>query len=199
MKISTTPLTIKKSLLGIALASLLITISPAYANQPQTQSAASNVISIIDTQVILEKSTAIQKVKEQLDKKAEEFKNESSNKEAYFKKKYEDLEKQKSVLAKEAFEQKNNDLAKEFSDTQKKIQENRNSLDKAYMEAMQEFEKTLTDIVKQEASKLGSKIALPKAQTLYSDPSLDITNNVLEVLNKKLPNISVKFWYENIT
>jgi outer membrane protein len=181
---------IKKSMLAIALTGLFLS-SKVYADQPPA--AINNIISIVDTQVILEKSTAIQKVKDQLDKKAEEFKTESSSKEAYFKKKYEDLEKQKSVLSKEAFEQKNNDLAKEFSDTQKKIQENRNSLDKAYMEAMQEFEKTLTDIVKQEASKLGSKVALPKAQTLYSDSSLDITNNVLDILNKKLPIISVKF------
>src|SRR4051812_7151971 len=77
----------------------------------------------VDTQVILEKSTALVKVREQLDKKAEEFKKDSTTKEAYFKKKYEDLEKQKSVLSKEVFEQKNNDLAKEFGDAQKKVQE----------------------------------------------------------------------------
>ncbi len=191
MKISNTSTIMKKSLLGIALAGMLI--SHTYVKQSQAQTNPSNLIAIIDTQIILEKSTAIQKVKEQLDKKAEEFKNESSTKEAYFKKKYEDLEKQKSVISKEAFEEKNTQLAKEFSDTQKKFQENRNLLDKAYMEAMQEFEKTLTEIVKQEASKSGSKVALPKAQTLYSDSSLDVTNNVLEVLNKKLPNIPVKF------
>jgi Skp family chaperone for outer membrane proteins len=147
----------------------------------------------VDTQVILEKSTALQKVREQLDKKAEEFKKDSSSKEAYFKKKYEDLEKQKAVLSKEVFEQKSNDLAKEFGDAQKKVQESRGALDKAYTEAMQQFEKALGDIVKEEATKGHAKVVLPKMQALYSDPSLDITNPVLDSLNKKLPTITVKF------
>jgi Skp family chaperone for outer membrane proteins len=147
----------------------------------------------VDTQVILEKSTALVKVREQLDKKAEEFKKDSTNKEAYFKKKSEDLEKQRTVLSKEVFEQKNNELAKEFGEAQKKVQESRGALDKAYTEAMQQFEKILADIVKEEAVKASAKVVLPKMQALYSDASLDITTPVLDSLNKKLPSITVKF------
>ncbi len=150
-------------------------------------------IVFVDTQVILEKSTALQKVREQLDKKAEEFKKDSSTKEAYFKKKYEDLEKQKAVLSKEVFEQKSNDLAKEFSDAQKKVQESRGALDKAYTESLQQFEKVLAEIVKDEATKSHARVVLPKMQALYSEPSLDVTTPVLDSLNKKLPNIVVKF------
>ncbi len=150
-------------------------------------------IVVVDTQVILEKSTAIIKVREQLDKKAEEFKKDSTAKEAYFKKKYEDLEKQKSVLSKDVFEQKNNDLAKEFAEAQKKVQESRGALDKAYAEAMQSFEKVLAEIVKDEAIKVNAKTVWPKMQALYTDPSLDVTAPVLDSLNKKLPNITVKF------
>lgn len=163
----------------------------ANAQQAATPASAPSV-AVVDTQIIFEKSTAIQKIKEQLDKKAEEFKKDSTDKEAYFKKKYEELEKQKSVLAKDAFEKKNADLSKEFGDAQKKVQENRGSLDKAYMEAMQQFEKTLGDIVKEEANKVGTKIVLAKMQALYADPALDITTPVLESLNKKLPSITVK-------
>lgn len=147
----------------------------------------------VDTQVILEKSTALVKVREQLDKKAEEFKKDSTTKEAYFKKKYEDLEKQKAVLSKEVFEQKNNDLSKEFGDAQKKVQESRGALEKAYTEAMQQFEKVLSDIVKDEAVKANAKVVLPKMQALYSDASLDVTTPVLDSLNRKLPSITVKF------
>lgn len=178
--------TIKTALVASALAFT----STFAANASDASQAA---ISVVDTQVIFEKSTAVQKVREQIDKKAEDFRKDSANKEAYFKKKSEELEKQKSVLAKDAFEQKSNDLAKEFGEAQKKVQENRAALDKAYMEAMQQFESVLAGIVQEQAAKNGSKVVLPKMQTLYSDNALDITNAVLEGVNKKLPNIAVKF------
>lgn len=148
---------------------------------------------VVDMQKIFEKSTAALKIREQLDKKAEEFKKDSAGKEDYFKKKYDELEKKKSVLSKEAFEKQNNDLSKEFGDAQKKVQDNREALDKAYMEAMQKFETELTEVVKQEATKVGSKVVLPKMHVIYSDPALEITDKVLEGINKKLPDVAVKF------
>ena len=163
--------------------------APAAATQSAAQSMS---LAVVDTQIIFDKSTAIVKVRDQLDKKADEFKKDSTDKEAYFKKKYEELEKQKAVLAKDAFEKKSADLNKEFGDAQKKVQENRNALDKAYMEAMQQFEKTLTEVVQEEAKKINAKIVLPKMQAVFADSSLDITTPVLDSLNKKLPSITVK-------
>ncbi|MCE2993675.1 MAG: OmpH family outer membrane protein [Alphaproteobacteria bacterium] len=180
--------TIKTVLLASALA-----LTSSFAGHQALADATQSGISVVDTQLIFEKSTAVQKVREQIDKKAEDFRKDSASKEAYFKKKSEELEKQKSVLAKDAFEQKSNDLAKEFGEAQKKVQENRAALDKAYMEAMQQFESVLSGIVQEQASKNGSKVVLPKMQTLYSDNALDITSAVLEAVNKKLPNIAVKF------
>lgn len=152
-----------------------------------------SVIAIVDTQKILEQSAAAKKIREQIDKKAEEFKAESSKKEDYFKKKYEELEKQKSVLAKDAYEKKSNELSKEFGDAQQKVQEARGKLDKGYMEAMQKFDGAFVDIVKEVAAKKGSKVVMQKMQTIYSDASLEITNEVLDAINKKMPTVEVKF------
>ena len=148
---------------------------------------------VVDTQILLEKSTAIIKVKEQLEKKAEEFKKDSSAKETSFKKRFEDLEKQKSVLSKDAFEQKNNELAKEFGDAQKKVQESRALLEKVYGESMQQFEKGLAEVISSIVAKENASVVIPKAQLLFSSPNLDITSQVLDALNKKLPTIAVKF------
>lgn len=160
------------------------------ANSADAQS--SNYIAIVDSQAILEKSTAMSKMREQLDKKAEEFKKESSKKEEYFKNKFSELEKQKSVLAKEAFDQKSDALSQEFNDEQKKIIEKRGVLDKAYNEALQQLDKVFTEVVQEQAKKAGVKVVLHKMQTIYSEESLDITSKVLEALNKKLTSLSVK-------
>lgn len=158
-----------------------------------THASSTTTIAIVDTQKILEQSSAAKKIREQIDKKAEEFKADSSKKEDYFKKKYEDLEKQKTVLSKEAFEKKNAELSKEFGEAQQKVQESRGKLDKGYMEAMQKFDGAFIDVVKEVAAKKGSKVVLQKVQTIYSDNSLDITDDVLEAVNKKMASVDVKF------
>lgn len=150
-------------------------------------------IAIVDTNLVAEKATAVSKIREQIEKKAEDYQKDSSRKEEYFKKKYEDLEKQKATLSKEAYEKKNNELGQEFNEAQKKVQETRSTLDKAYVEAMRSFDKVFTEVVQEEAKKVGAKAVLQKTQTVYVDPSLDITDQVIESVNKKQPSASVKF------
>jgi outer membrane protein len=178
-----------QSLVAASALAIAITFTGIAANAAEEKQLAL----VVDVQKIFEKSTAALKMKEQIDKKAEEFKKDSAAKEDAFKKKFEDLEKQKSVLAKDAYEKKSNDLNKEFADAQQKVQDNRAAIDKGYVDAMQQFEAALTEIVKQEADKAGSKIVLPKMQVIYNDASIEITDKVLEALNKKLPDLKMKF------
>ena len=147
----------------------------------------------VDIQMILEKSVAIQKVREQMDKKTESLKKEATQMEVSFKKKYEELEKQKSVLAKDAYEKKSNELNKEFGEVQKKVHDGRNALEKVNNEALQQFDKVFGEVIKDEAAKTNAKSIMHKGQFLYVDPSLDITPVILEAVNKKLPTIAVKF------
>jgi outer membrane protein len=179
----------KYSYIALICAGALVGVSSAsYAVAAENKN-----IAIIDTQVLGDKATAWQKIREQTDKKAEEFKKESANKESYFKKKYDDLEKQKSVLSKEAYEKKYDELNKEVVEAQKKVQDHRNVLDKGHTEAAQKFEDALSAVVQEEAKKIGATLVLSKIQVLYSDQSLDITDSVIAALNKKLPSVAVKF------
>jgi outer membrane protein len=171
----------------------ILTASITAANAQATPATTGVSIAVVDTQKIFEKATALQKIKEQLDKKAEEFKKESAKKEDYFKKKFEDLEKQKATLAKDAYDKKSEEIGKEFGDAQKKVQDNRQVIDKAYTDAMQQVNDSFTAIISEEASKKGYKVVLPKLQTLFSDTGIEITDSMIEALNKKLPSVTVKF------
>jgi outer membrane protein len=175
----------------VALAILAASMTSAIA--ADAPAAASNTIAIVDTQKVFEKATALQKIKEQLDKKAEEFKKDTAKKEESFKKKFEDLEKQKATLAKEAYDKKSEEIGKEFGEAQKKVQDSRQVIDKAYQDAMQQVNDSFTAIINEEAAKKGYKVVLPKLQTLFSDAGIEITDAMIEALNKKLPSVTVKF------
>lgn len=180
----------KSKLYSVALwAGLSLFANSVWAN---TAPAALNM-AVVDAQQIMEKSIAVGKIREQLEKKYESYGKESSKKEEYFKKKFEDLEKQKSVLSKESFEEKDAAVHKELADAQKKFQADQASLEKSAYEAHQKVENSLIDIVKEEAAKSGFKMVMQKSQIVYAEDSLDITPKVLEALNKKLPSVDVKF------
>ena len=66
-------------------------------------------------------------------------------------------------------------------------------LEKVYGESMQQFEKGLAEVISSIVAKENASVVIPKAQLLFSSPSLDITSQVLDALNKKLPTIAVKF------
>jgi len=189
-----------KSSIAIAIMALaLLTPSISFAAETKAADAAnassSNVhaIAVVDVQQVFEKSLAMGKIREQLDKKLEAYEKESSKKEEYFKKKFEELEKQKSVLSKESFEQKDGAVHKELAEVQKKFQGDQSTLEKAGNEAYQKVESALIEIVKEEAAKRGFKLVVQKAQIVYADDALDITAKVLESLNTKLPDVTVKF------
>lgn len=156
-------------------------------------SAVASEIGIIDTQKIMEKTKAIEGLRNQLNEKAEVFKKDSSKKEEYFKKKFEELDSKKNVLSKDAYEKKAKSLNEEFAEAQKKVQQDRSSLDKVYADAIKVFEENLDVVIKEVASSEKILVILPKMQTLYSDDSLDITEKVLEKINKRLTKINVKF------
>ena len=65
--------------------------------------------------------------------------------------------------------------------------------DKAYSDAMRSFDQVFSEVVKEEATKVGAKVVLHKTQAIYVDSSLDITNQVIESVNKKQPSATVKF------
>src|SRR6185437_6290897 len=115
MKLSTKTLILSTlltlSILGFAFQAKADDKTPAFA------------IAVIDGQSIQDKSLAIQKINEQVDKKNEEFNKEYKQKEEYFKKKFADLEKQKTVLSKEAQDKQTDDLSKEYNETIRKLQE----------------------------------------------------------------------------
>jgi len=172
------------------LTTLLIALGVSCASTALAQDIK---IAIIDSQKILEDSKAVKGIKEQVNKKAESFKTFATNKEKELKKKFQDLDGQKKALSKEAFEEKNTKLIKEAEDFNKEGYQERSSIDKAFSDSMAEVEKRIIEIIQTKAKKDKYQLVLFKMQTVFSDPSLDITQPVLDELNKSLPTIKVNF------
>lgn len=165
----------------------------ALAYTPAAQAGDAQSIATVNYQLLMSSSTAAKNAHEQIENKMKSMQSEISKKDEKFQKDHQELEKQRSVLSKDAFEDKMRKFTNDVTKAQKEVQSKRAMLDGASERAGNEIQKAISDIIAEMAKEKGFSIAVPTSQILYADSKLDITNDVLERLNKKLPKVDVKF------
>lgn len=164
----------------------------AFGATAQAQTATTK-IAVVNIQEIMRDSTAAKSVREQLDSKQKAYRAEMEKQETSLRKEEQELAKQRSVLAADAFEKKLREFQTKFTSAQKDVQTKKGALDNAFGQALNDIQKAVYDIVSGLAKERGYTVVVPTSQLLYAEPGLDISKEVLEKLNKQLPKVSVKF------
>ncbi len=181
-------LTIKPALIY----TLLTTATLAFT-QPVFAEDSKHPIAVVNIQQVMKDSTAAKTVREQLESKQKSFQADITKKEEALQKEDKELGKQKTVLKKEAFEEKARAFRTKATDMQKDVQSKKALLDSAFERSLNDIQKVVTEIISDISKEKGFVIAVPTSQILYADTKLDISTEVLERLNKKLPKLDVKF------
>jgi Skp family chaperone for outer membrane proteins len=179
----------KISLFALFATSALVFSSPVFAGDDAVKPA----IAVVNIQQVMKDSTAAKTVREQLETKQKSFQAAISKKEEALQKEDQELGKQKTVLSKEAFEEKAKAFRAKATDVQKDVQSKKAMLDSAFEHSLNDIQKSVTEIIADIAKEKGFSVAVPTSQILYADKNLDISADVLERLNKKLPKLDVKF------
>ncbi len=169
----------------------IISIATSFA--VSAQEAAKPTIAVVNIQSVMRESTAFKSMREQLETKQKSFHAEITKKEETLQKEDKDLAKQQAVLSKEAFAEKVKSFRSKATEVQKEVQAKKSLLDASQERALGEIQKTVSEIIAAMAKEKGFIIAIPTSQIMYADEKLDISKEVLEKLNKKLPKIDVKF------
>ena len=150
-------------------------------------------IAVVNIQQVMKDSTAAKSVREQLENKQKTFQADITKKEEALKKEDQELAKQKGVLSKEAFEEKARAFRNKATEVQKEVQSKKALLDNAFERSLSDIQKATTEIIADLSKEKSLIIAIPTSHILYADSKLDISADVLERLNKKLPKLDVKF------
>ena len=154
--------------------------------------AADQKIVVVDIQRIMRDSLAAKDLKTQLDAQKQQYQGEVDAKQDKLKKERDDLEKQKAILAKDALAQKEKSFLDEYKADQKDVQEKQVAYDNAYKSAVEVIQKNVQDIINGMATEQSFTLALPTSTLIYADKTLDITEEVLKRLDKKLPKVQLK-------
>ncbi|MBP2298573.1 OmpH family outer membrane protein [Azospirillum picis] len=149
------------------------------------------VIAVIDVQKIMQESNASKGITKSFETLRDSYQKEISALEDKLRKNEDELRKQQTVLSPEALASKRRDFEKQVSEVQKTVQTRKRALETALNEAMAVVHKTMVEVVADISRERGANLVLARQQFVLVDTQLDVTDTVLERVNKKLPQVAL--------
>ncbi|MCE3233193.1 MAG: outer membrane protein [Rickettsiaceae bacterium] len=175
-----------KKIIGIFAVVLLFSGMNAFAKE------GSNDIAVVDIQRVLQDANAAKDIRDQIKVLRDKYQADISKEEEDLRKAEQKLTEQKSILSQDAFKDKREEFKNKLNKAQRDVQEKRTQLDASLNDSIGQVQKVVFDIISEIAKEKGFKLAVPTSQILYSEDSMNITDEVLQRLNKKLPTVKVK-------
>ncbi len=164
--------------------------------QEETKSDKNEKVSfpaaVIDMKLVLAKSSAFTTLQKEIQKLEKNYKEEIQNEESLLKKEQEKLVAQKSVLSAEEFKEKEDKFKQKVNKVQGKVEKIRRELESTMAKGMQVIQKEAVKHMKVIAKKEGYLLVFDANTTVISADRINISNIVVEKLNKSLPKITVE-------
>jgi len=157
----------------------------------QTDTMRSPTIAVLDTQKVMEESSAVQSIQDQISEQRSDYQNQLSQKEQELREENQKLEQQRSVLSADAYEQKKKELEQRIQRIQGQVQNRKKGMQQVYNRAMNEVKEELVEIVGQIAEERELDMVVNKSAVLLVRRQMEITEAALERLNEELKTVDL--------
>jgi outer membrane protein len=148
-------------------------------------------IAALDVGVILRDATAVRDIQAQITKYGTKFEEEIEKERDAIRNANQELARQRTILSPDAFAEKRRQFEQRVVEVQQLVQQRQRELDKSRNDAMVQVNEAYIKIVGQVASNRKLAIILRKDQTVFTTKALDVTDEILALLNKQLPKVAV--------
>lgn len=148
-------------------------------------------ISVINVDFILRNAKSVKVIREKIGKYRKTFQEEIQKEEEALRNANQELARQRTLLSAEAFAGKRRDFEKRVSQVQRLVQERKLNLDRAQGQAMGKVQDVLNTIITKLSEERDISLILRREQTILAVKEMEITDVVLERLDKELPTVKV--------
>lgn len=148
-------------------------------------------IAIVDLSLVLSDSKAAKDARKQFDKIQKDTESEIVESDKKMLEERNKLLEQQSVIAPEAFEVKAKDYEKKLQNYQSEKQKKLRQLQLVDQSTTNKILENVKPILENLSKELGITVILEKNSVLLSATNMDITDDVIKLLNKELPKIKV--------
>lgn len=146
---------------------------------------------VVNVKRIVNESKAAKTADKEVKALQKKYIKQAEAKEKKLKKREEQLVKQQKALSQEAFLKKVKEFKKRIETERKEVIKKRKILEASYISALELIKKETLKVVAEIAHGKNVDIVLPTSQILYFKKGVDISDEVLERLNKELPKVKI--------
>lgn len=158
---------------------------------PAAAASSEMRIAILDVERVRRNAQAVKTIHTQLGTYVDAYRNETQKEEQEIRTAQEELARKRLIVTPEAYADERRKLEDQLIQAQNRVQERRQSLERVNAEAMQQVQDVLGRIVGDVASEQQLTLILRKDQVVFMKPDLEITDQVLQRLDKQLPSVSL--------
>ncbi len=155
------------------------------------QQLSPTVIAIVDYEKIRRDSLAFRDIREQLKQRSQLYQEEINKQEQGLRIANQEITRQQTILAPDAFDQKRREFETQVSQVQLSAQTRKRELDEAQDRSYREVGTALRDVIAELSRERGFNVVLGRNQVMYADKSINISDEVLARLNQRLPTVRV--------
>ncbi len=149
-------------------------------------------VAVIDVQAVSQGAVALRKAEQEISDLRKSYQQEIARQQKTLEELERNLAAQKDTLTKEEMTEKARDFEKRAAALQVDVQERKQQLEQAFSNAMKMFQSTLVKEVGDYSEENNIDVVLRRSQVFIADKSLDITETILQRVNKVLPEIKVE-------
>lgn len=149
-------------------------------------------IAVVDVDQILVSSKAAKSIKQEVDTKRKGFIKSVKQEEDALRAAQKKIQAEHQGLSKEELAKKIQEFDRKRIEAKTAIDKKKSALDQSYSEAMNTLTKVIYEVCQEIANERSIDLVITRQNIIVGSSALDITGDVLDRMNKKLPNLSLK-------
>ena len=174
------------ALVWLALLACTTGENPAFGQSTREKVAA------IDVQRIYREADASRAFRAQMDRRRTEEEDQFRARERALLDADRELRRQQTILSKEAFAQKGQELTQKIQTLQRDVQNHNKDLKDRLAQGINEVQNVLIAVVQEIAAERDLDIVITAGSVVLQNPELDITEEAMARLNARLPRVSLE-------
>ena len=145
----------------------------------------------VNFQKIFRESSAARSIRPQILKHKKLFENKFKELQKQLKAREKDLQRQRAILSSEAYVQKQKQFKDEVSSVQREVQTVQRMVRRAESNAYKHIRREFHRIAQEIAKEKSLQVIFPRSGLIFVAPKFDISDEILRMLDKRLPRITV--------
>jgi outer membrane protein len=148
-------------------------------------------VAILDVQSVFQNAAAVKSIQVTMRTYIEAYRAGTQREEEEIRAAQQELARKRESLSEEQYEAERRKLEQRLLEAQARVQERKRGLDETQQQGMHAVQMALNSIVTEIANEQNLTLILRKEQTVLNATALEITDEVLNRLNARLPTIDI--------